>query len=1851
MTKHFVITWFCLLLIGGSFSSCNKKQKLLSPTEDREKLEKYFTAATVGVISSNDQLTYVLKSPVAAENYTPEQLQKVISLSPSVKGIVSLTNNTILTFKPEKPLGSDALYTVNIDLPALSKTTFKENITYDIKTIKQDIFIKTEGIYINDDDARSVLLHVSTADAINIEDLKKCFADVKQQIEITDKGNNRYTVDIKFPKNTVVPTSITAKGGAVSVKEDTKIDIPVYASDKFYVAQHHHDLISNTLNIYFSQKLDETQDLTGLIDVNQQASNYTVSNNKVTVFLADNNIINDNEEYDENGNIIPSTEAKAIVTLNDGIKSASGSLLSKIEIISLSLEASKPDARFMDKGNYFPSEGKMKIPIQTRGLNRLRIMVIEIKQENAVHYMAWNRISDNNLYNIRMYGRPVYNEIVDLANADTDPEGWSVHGIDLTDRIKRHHGSLYYVSLDFGPEFCKLACAKALVDKEGVKSKLPSMQYFDERNDYYDDYYYSEDDSYNWNHRGDPCKPAYYVHRQLSNQLFVCSNYSVIVKKGENDYHIALSKLLDLSNASSTEVSLYNLQGESIATKSTDGNGMVMFEDMTQQAAVIKIGKADQTTYLSLDEDESNSLTEFDISGDKSDIESSMYIYGERNVWRPGDTVFVNLMINKSQVELPAGIPVEYTLYNTENVVVDKQVNTYKADQSIYSFYSRTNSTAKTGVYRAVFKMGPKRISKNIRIETIKPNAVETVFAFNNQKGDMIYSEFLAGKLTTQYLNGLPLQNTKVSTMARVNTMIKPFADFGNYAFNVHPINTANNIAIFDGVTNGSGSAAIEYGESFKSYNSPVSISIETETTLADGGTNKEGKKINLSPFTSYIGCKHVLGKGWNGSHMLNENVGFDLVNVSSLGKKMSQSNTVTWVVQKNSQSWWIDKYRLRSAGQYTESSYWSDVKNGTTKVTGQAGFSLPKGSLVAGAYRVIFEDAASGHRSEEYFNVYDGTKFAPDSSPEFANIVTDNDEYKSGDPVNVSLPHIANAKVLISIERGNKVIEQQWHTMGTNSAPIALKSNESWAPNVYIHATIMQQYEQTANDLPLRMYGVKHITVTDIQGPLKPVATIADVLESNKSYTFQVSESSGKALEYTYALVDEGLLNLTGFETPDPNKHFNGRYPLLVKTWDIYKYLIQFFKGKFAGVISIGGDNAYHPDAIAEVNRFKPLVIQKGSFVLKAGGKNSHTIKIPNYIGKVRLMIVAAGANRYGHFEKLIPVKNALMVQSQLPRSLNISDKLAIPVTVMRDDKSITSASLSGSVSNGMARGLGVKNIAFNGQNQLTQMMDLEVIKAGPMKLNMEISNGTKKMNESTDILVNYPNSYQTSSVKNVIKPGSKATFKTKVEGYPEVFTSTLSVAGANFPNLGSMADNLLQYPYGCLEQTTSAAFGQLYIDKIFMMDAGQKSKQQGHLQTALDRLTKFQKGDGRFSYWDNDYYHPWSDIYAGNFLVEMKQLNLIPSSRQDMLNNWLRAQEKIASTWAMSQNTDSYSYNSESLAQAYRLYVLSKANRSSKSALNKFASSNKSTDPLIWWMVAGAYKLSGYDSKAKEYVTKAEGLQKNVQNYYYFGSESRNLAVAVDILSTMPDLKAKRDTYYDRMVETLNKSQWHSTQEMGYAFIAAYKHFGDQLNLAKKVSYNISGLGTAITGNHSSFEAHNYGITKNNINNTITIENKGASDLYVYQNSRFIPSELNLPATANSLGMTVTYTTAKGAPATIANLGDDIYINVQVSNPSGITIEDLALNVKSPSGWELINPRMYETSSGSRNEPWSYQDFRDDRAYTFFSLGAGQKANFQFRTKAAFKGDFYLPAVTCEHMYKGNINARSVSGRVVIK
>src|SRR5690606_35521035 len=260
----------------------------------------------------------------------------------------------------------------------------------------------------------------------------------------------------------------------------------------------------------------------------------------------------------------------------------------------------------------------------------------------------------------------------------------------------------------------------------------------------------------------------------------------------------------------------------------------------------------------------------------------------------------------------------------------------------------------------------------------------------------------------------------------------------------------------------------------------------------------------------------------------------------------------------------------------------------------------------------------------------------------------------------------------------GFKVIERKWIDTENNQTRFKFKITEEMAPNFYVNISLLQPHNATKNDMPIRMYGVIPISVENPERKLTPEIKSPESIRPNSNYTVVVSEKSNQPMTYTLAVVDEGLLDITNFGTPDIYNFFNQKQALGVNTWDIFNYVLGAYGGRIESVFTIGGDQALSNTNKEKINRFKPVVTFLGPFTLKQGESKSHKIKMENYIGSVKVMVVAGNESSFGSAEKTISVRQPLMTLTTIPRVLNPGDEMRLPVNVFAMEKNIKKVSVS---------------------------------------------------------------------------------------------------------------------------------------------------------------------------------------------------------------------------------------------------------------------------------------------------------------------------------------------------------------------------------------------------------------------------------------------------------------------------------------------------------------------------------------------------------------------------------------------
>jgi len=481
------------------------------------------------------------------------------------------------------------------------------------------------------------------------------------------------------------------------------------------------------------------------------------------------------------------------------------------------------------------------------------------------------------------------------------------------------------------------------------------------------------------------------------------------------------------------------------------------------------------------------------------------------------------------------------------------------------------------------------------------------------------------------------------------------------------------------------------------------------------------------------------------------------------------------------------------------------------------------------------------------------------------------------------------------------------------------------------------------------------------------------------------------------------------------------------------------------------------------------------------------------------------------------------------------------------------------------------------------------------------------------------------------------------------ESFTQNYLPLGINGTNSGSLElstlppinlkkrlSYLLQYPHGCVEQTTSAVFPQLFLDKLTDLNDKQKATAEANVKSGIAKLKGFQNTDGGLSYWpgsgDSD---EWGTNYASHFLIEAQNMGYtLPVGLFDGLIKFLKNK---SSNWVPNSNN----FYGGDLSQAYRLYVLALAKRSDMAAMNRLKSFEY-LSTAAKWRLAAAYKLAGQSDAATKLITNLPtDIKPYLQSGGTYGSDSRDQAMILETLTLLNKNKEATQLLLSLSAK-LGTDDWYSTQTTAYSLIAIAKFCGaNTKKTSLKYAYALNGK-----SKNASLQTY-YAQETLPAKGNVSIKNTGDRVLFtrlILQGQPAAGQNNFLPNQPNVLEMNVEYKLLNGKilnPAIIKQ-GTDFYAEVTLKNPGQLgPYEQMALTQIFPSGWEIINTRLNDNESILGSSPFNYRDIRDDRVLTYFNLRENQSVKYKVLLNASYIGKYYLSAVQCEAMYNNNISA----------
>jgi uncharacterized protein YfaS (alpha-2-macroglobulin family) len=1861
----------CLCVVPVVLMSCGRtKSGADAPNRPDPLWGQLLESHTTGVISRGADIRVIFATNVVPAEQVGKSASANLKLAPEVEGTVTFVSTRELVFTPRKGLAPGTSYKISVNPKGLLEVPEKLSpFEFAVQVKRPEFEVDVGGLTVdaNTPGAMALTGTVVTAD---VEDtakveglLRATYLTRRRELQWQHSADGqRHEFSIRGLERGARETPLTLRWdgkpiGAVTTGE-REVQIPARGS---FVVTQVSTAESNGqryIQVFFSEPLDPQQNLKGLIRLSQGNPTVQREGNVLRVYS------------DE------ATQGEFTLSLESGIRNRSGRSTESGSQYPVNFAASKPQVKFVGRGVILPEATLLSVPFEAVGVKSVRVTAFRVYDDNLTQFLQVNALNGSN--ELGRVGRNLWRKTIPL-NA-TNLSRSNRYNLDVTELLEKYPDGLIRLTLSVGREDLATACPGVATPTQEPLADQDQNDVTDQSNwDYVEEYYNVQDGS-QWADRDNPCKDYYYASGQAQTRdarNVLVSNLGLLAKKDQRGrWLVVASDLRTTQPLDGVRITALNFQSQTVATQQTDARGIAEFS-LKSAPFTFVADKGGQKGYLKVQAGVALPVSHFDIGGESVSAGLKGEIYGERGVWRPGDDIHLTFVLQDLAKSLPASHPVTMELFNPQAQLVQTLVNTTPTN-GFYTFTMKTSADAPTGNWSAKATLGGSSFGKPLKIETVMPNRLKVALDLEHDAANMLTTADaecaakpdgcdapprVQGKLFGQWLSGASASGLKADVKMRLTPAATQFDRNSDFIFEDPAREFASEPQpLFDGVLDDDGNARIDTQlDRIEGAPGMLSAAFTTRIFERGGAFSISYSSYKFSPYARYVGLK--LPKGDTTRNMLRTDVKHtvELAGLTAAGK-LANLERVQVSLYKVEWKWWWDRAG-ESLAKYVQGSSANEVQQSTVAIKdgkGQYDFEIEYPAW--GRYLLRVCDMDGGHCSGQTFYI-DWPSWAgraQDQTGPGANALVftaDKEKYQVGDTATLQLPESKEGRALLTIENGSSILDARWIDFSKDSNRVKVPITATMAPNAYASVTLIQPHARS-NDRPLRLYGVIPLFVSDPQTVLTPLIDVAKEWRPESAGVIEVSERNQRPMTYTLAVVDEGLLDLTSFKTPNLHQRFYQREALGVSSWDLFDEVAGAQSAKLERLLAIGGSDGPLQNSDERKTRFPPVVSFLGPFQLKGGEKQRHTVQLPQYIGAVRVMVIAGQTGAYGSTEKSVFVRQPLMLLPTLPRVLGPDEEVAVPVSVFSADPTIKSVTLKMAADSAFEI-VGDSEVQLEFKRPEEQIGMLRIRskpRVGQGSLSFSAVSGKFSAKAKVYLDVRSPNPPTTVLSRRTLEAGESWSQDLVPHGLAGTNTVTLEVSAVPPLDLERRLQYLVTYPYGCLEQTTSAAFPQVFLTGLLKLSEERRAEIQRNVQSGIQRLSGFQLPNGSFGYWPGGFISDeyalrdqWSTTYAGHFLLEAKQAGYaVPDA---MLSSWIKQQRSAAQSWSQSGDN-------ESAAQAYRLYTLALATQPDIGAMNRLRERSQLT-PTARWMLAASYKLAGLAEAAEQ---MAKGASKVPESYNYrdriFGSDLRDRAIVLDSLVTL-GRTAEAQAVADELSRSLIADQWYSTQSTAYALLSMAHYVGAGQLSSFTFKSSVNGKATSTTVDAPMYSGPLAGFPDRGA--AVRIDNTAKRRLFVTLATRGVPGSGSDTAGNAGLALDVEYKDEEGRNLDVSRLaqGSDLIARLVVTNTTPNRIDNIALAQLVPAGWEIHNERLEGTqATGERQQsegpkPWwleptgskvsvEHVDIRDDRIYRHFGLKAGERLVITTRLNAAYRGRFYLPSIAAEAMYDAALYAR---------
>lgn len=1339
----------------------------------------------------------------------------------------------------------------------------------------------------------------------------------------------------------------------------------------------------------------------------------------------------------------------------------------------------------------------------------------------------------------------------------------------------------------------------------------------------------------------------------VSDSRFISlSDFGLIAKEGTDKIFVFVNSLKTALPVSGVNVVAYGGNNQLLGTGSTNAEGVAEINYAKKEFAGFRpamiIAKTETDfSYLPFSSTKVN-MSRFDVGGKHSNTTGlEAFIYAERDIYRPGEKVNFSVVLRDRLWKSPGELPVKLKFLLPNG----KELKTFRKnlnEQGSLEGSVDIAASAITGSYSLEVYNGNDVLlgTQNFRIEEFVPDRIKVTAKLD--KESLATGE--SAKLSINAVNffGPPAANRNYECEIQVKQKSFNPKKYDHYDFSIANPGISFDKAVKEGKTDENGNASENFTAKDE-YKNVGLLQASFYTTVFD----ETGRPVSRSTSADIYTQTVFFGIGEDGwwYYPLNTSISFPLLAINKTEQIITTQAKVEVIKHE---------YRtvLTKNGEYFRyDSQKEDIIAATSLVT----ISGEKTNYnftprTAGNYELrVYIPGANSYVKKEFYSY--GSWGNENSSFEVStegniDIDVDKSSYNAGETAKVLFKTPFSGKMLVTMET-DKVVSYQYVNVDGRQASVDLKLTADHLPNVYVTATLIKPHD--VSDIPLTVaHGYKNIMVEEKTRKMDVAIEAEKTVRSHTHQKVTVKAAAGSYV--TLAAVDNGVLQVSNFETPDPYGYFYAQRALEVNGYDMYPLLFPEVRARLS---STGGDGDLETSKRSNPmpnKRIKILSYWSGIAKANGNGEASFEFDIPQFSGEIRMMAVAYKNESFGNKESSMKVADPIVLSTALPRFLSPGDTVTVPVTITNTTGKNTTADATLSVTAPLlAAGPLQQSVELKANSEarvLFKIIASPAISTG--KIKVEVKGMGEKFTDETDITVRPASTLQKITGSGSIAGNNDHKITIGLNDFmPGSGDYKLVVSRSPALQLANQLDYLVSYPYGCTEQTVSTAFPQLYygdLADLFNTGKANKASANANIQEAIRKIKLRQLYNGGITLWDGEgTEHWWASVYAAHFLIEAQKAgydvdNGLLQTLLNYLNSKLRNRETII-----------YYYNLKEQKKiapkevAYSLYVLALADKPNISVMNYYKANPALLALDSRYLLSATYAVAGDKSRFRELLPASfSGEESVAQTGGSFYSDIRDESISLNVLIDVDPSNQQIPVMAKHVVDKLKQRAWYNTQESAFSFLAMGKlaRAANKSTITATINANGKTVGTLGTGSLQ-LNAKQLG------SNTIDIITKGDGSLYYWWQSEGISASGAYKEEDNYIKVRRKFYDRYGRAISGNTFKQNDLVIVQLSLEKSYSgsVDNIVLTDLLPAGFEIENPRTKELPGmewiKDASSPTA-MDVRDDRINLFVDLNNTRQV-YYYAVRAVSPGVYKMGPASADAMYNGEYH--SYNGAGVIK